>query len=148
MDTVWIITSHTVTSTAVAVRDIELDRQAGGLIMVTTMARATMATGVRRSTTTRGHHSSIHIIRPRRHIRPLRFQPARAAAVAGIRAEPGAVAGTRAEVLANNIRRWGVAGIRAESAGGRSPRATFSPSPPDQLASFFNCLTLALTASS
>ena len=86
-------------------RDIELDRRAGGLIMVTNMARATMATGVRRSATMLGHHSSIHIIRPRRHIPHLRFQPARAAAVADIRAEPGTVADIRAEVLAN-IRRW------------------------------------------
>jgi hypothetical protein len=115
LDTVWTITSHTATSTAAAVRDIELDPRGEGLIMVTTVTvtvnmtvdmtmsrttimviRATMAAPVRRSTMMRAHRSSILIVRHRRHVQHLRSQPARAAVVVGALA----VAGIRAEVSA------------------------------------------------
>jgi TRAP-type uncharacterized transport system fused permease subunit len=101
LDTVWTITSHTGTSTAAAVRDIELDPRGEISIMVTTtiaiMAiRATMAALARRSTTMHARRSSILIVRHRRHVQHLRSQPARAVAVVGALA----VAGIRAEVLA------------------------------------------------
>jgi hypothetical protein len=101
LDTVWTITSPTATSTAAAVRDIELDPRGEILIMVTTTIaitaiRATMAALARRNTMMHAHRSSILIVRHRRHVQHLRSQPARAVAVVGALA----VAGIRAEVLA------------------------------------------------
>src|ERR1700730_12335902 len=87
LDTVWTITSHTATSTAVAVGDIELDPRGEGLIMVTTTttttttimaSRTTMAAPVRRSTMMHGHRSSILIVRHHRHVQHLRSHPASA----------------------------------------------------------------------
>jgi hypothetical protein len=102
LDTVWTITSHTATSTAAAVRDIELDPRGEILIMVTTTIaitaiRATMAALARRSTMMHAHRSSILIVRHRRHVQHLPSQPAPAVAVVGALA----VAGIRAEVLAS-----------------------------------------------
>jgi hypothetical protein len=100
LDTVWTTTSHTATSTAAAVRDIELDPRGEILITVTTTimaVRATMAAPGRRSTMMRAHRSSILIVRHRRHVQHRRSQPARAVAVV---VGALAVAGIRAEVLA------------------------------------------------
>ena len=117
LDTVWITTSHTATSTAVAVRDIEWGPHGQGLITI--MAdRAAMATPVHRNTMMRAHRNSTPIVRPRRHVQRLRSQPARAVVVApavDIRAEVSAGVGPASDG----------GGIRAESAGGRGPRATF-----------------------